>query len=155
MLVSLRERELTLGAGVLFKSPVVGSTKNDKSPTSGDVHLYIDPETAYGRLPMLYADCEGLEGGDTAPVAGRLRDPMRSQGHTDHVRKRVFSSRPRELMYAKTNSEARNREWAVKKVYPRLLYTFSDVVVFVLRNTRHVNSVENVNRKLTGNFKNV
>ncbi|KAK5360276.1 hypothetical protein LTS13_010366 [Exophiala xenobiotica] len=135
MLVSLLERKLT-GAGAQFRSPVVGSTKNDKSPTSGDVHLYIDPETAYGPLPMLYADCEGLEGGDTAPIASRLRETMRNQGHPSVVRRRLFSSRPRELVYAKTNTDARNREWAVKKVYPRLLYTFSDVVVFVLRNPR-------------------
>jgi hypothetical protein len=98
------------------------------------VHLYIDPETAYGPLPMLYADCEGLEGGDTAPIASRLRETMRNQGHPSVVRRRLFSSRPRELVYAKTNTDARNREWAVKQVYPRLLYTFSDVVVFVLRN---------------------
>ena len=138
MLVSLKERkqELLLGSASYFKSPVAGSVKNDRSPTSGDVHLYIDPETAYGPLPLLYADCEGLEGGEVAPVANRMRETERRTGQ-GQIRRRLFSSRPRELVYAKTNSEARNREWAVRKVYPRLLYTFSDVVVFVLRNTRY------------------
>ena len=119
-----------------FRSPVVGSQKNDKSPTSGDVHLYIDPETAYGPLPLLYADCEGLDGGETAPRATILRETMRD--HNKIQKGRIFGSRPRELTAAKTNVEAKNREWAVRKVYPRLLYTFSDVVVFVLLNPRFV-----------------
>ena len=135
MLVSLKEGKLAFDSDLSFKSPVAGSVKNDKSPTSGHVHLYTDPETAFGPLPLLYADCEGLDGGETAPVADQLREPSRKlvQGQK---RQRLFNTKPRQLVYAKTNSEARNREWAVKKVYPRLLYTFSDVVVFVLRNTR-------------------
>lgn len=140
MLISLGQQKLELGAGVQFKSPVVGSVKNDRSPTSGDVHLYIDPKTAYGSLPMLYADCEGLEGGETPPVANKLKDTLRYQTQASNAGRRLFSSRPRELIYAKTNSEAMNREWAVRKVYPRMLYTFSDVVVFVLKNTRSVYS---------------
>ena len=114
---------------------MVGSVKNDKSPTSGDVHLYVDPDTAYGPLPLLYADCEGLEGGQTAPRATQLREAMQSSGKSQ-IRQRLFGTRPRELIIAKKNSDAKDREWAVRKVYPRLLYTFSDVVVFVLRNTR-------------------
>ena len=135
MLVSLKEQRLSVDSTKPFRSPVVGSVKNDQSPTSGDVHLYVDPDTAYGPLPLLYADCEGLEGGEAIPRANQLREIIRNSGH-GQIRQRLFSTRPRELVYAKKNSEARNREWAVRKVYPRLLYTFSDVVVFVLRNTR-------------------
>lgn len=135
MLVSLKEKKLTFSLGSPFKSPVVGSMRNDRSPTSGDVRLYADPETAFGPLPMLYADCEGLEDGDIAPVANQHRQTMKKADQA-HIQRLFGSSRPRELVYAKTNSEAMNREWAVKKVYPRLLYTFSDIVVFVLRNTR-------------------
>lgn len=134
MLVSIKEHKLPTHSDSTFESPVVGSMKHDKSPTSGDVHLYADPETAYTRLPMLYADCEGLQGGETEPAANKLRQKTKnihSQG-----RQRFFKSQPRELVYAKSNKDARNREWAVKRVYPRLLYTFSDVIIFVLRNTR-------------------
>jgi hypothetical protein len=134
MLVSLKEQKLSFRSSP-FESPVVGSTKHDKSPTSGDVHLFADPETAYTRLPMLYADCEGLEGGETAPIANKLRQTMATQDH-GHTRHRIFRGHPRKLVYAKTNTEAMNREWAVRKVYPRLLYTFSDVIVFVLRNAK-------------------
>lgn len=134
MLVSLKEHKLSMDADSPFESPVVGSMKHDKSPTSGDVHLYADPETAFTRLPMLFADCEGLQGGEMEPAANKLRQKSRSS-HSQG-RQRFFKGRPRELVYAKSNTDARNREWAVKRVYPRLLYTFSDVIVFVLRNTR-------------------
>ena len=133
MLVSLKERNLPSHVELPFESPVVGSIKHDKSPTSGDVHLYADPETAYTKLPMLFADCEGLQGGETEPAANKLK--QKNNSHV-HGKQRFFKGQPRELVYAKSNSEARNREWAVKRVYPRLLYTFSDVIVFVLRNTR-------------------
>lgn len=35
-------------------------------------------------------------------------------------------------------SETKKRDDAVMRLYPRVLYTFSDVVVFVLRNPRYV-----------------
>lgn len=135
MLVALKEQNVSFSSASPFRSPVVGSIKNDTLPTSGDVHLYVDPETAYGPLPLLYADCEGLDGGEAVPVAYKMRESMHRSGQS-HLHRRLFSSHPRELVYAKTNTKARNREWALRKVYPRLLYTFSDVVVFVLRNTR-------------------
>lgn len=134
MLVSVKEHKFSMHEDSIFESPVVGSMKHDKSPTSGDVHLYADPETAYTRLPMLYADCEGLQGGETEPAPNKLR--QKNKNKPNQGRQRLFKGQPRELVYAKSNSDARNREWAVKRVYPRLLYTFSDVIVFVLRNTR-------------------
>ncbi|KAL9041478.1 MAG: hypothetical protein Q9214_004097 [Letrouitia sp. 1 TL-2023] len=117
----------------IFKSPVVGSVKNDNSPTSGDVHLFIDPLTASKDKPLMYADCEGLEGGEVPPRASKFKGTGQSQTQRWL---QVFRSSPRELLYAAHNSEAQNREWAVHKLYPRLLYTFSDVVVFVLQNPR-------------------
>lgn len=41
----------------------------------------------------------------------------------------------RDIVWAVT-PETKKREYAVTQLYPRLLYTFSDVVVFVLRNPR-------------------
>ena len=73
MLVSLKEHKVPTHADSTFESPVVGSMKHDISPTSGDVHLYADPETAYTTQPMLYADCEGLQGDETEPAANKLR----------------------------------------------------------------------------------
>lgn len=131
----------------LFKTPISGSVKDDRSPTSGDVHLYIDPQSAFSDLPMLYADCEGLEGGEVPPQSKSLTSRVRA------LKPDNWSSRPMNIPQEKIIPQERNilqeknvpqekhvkigsREWAVRNVYPRLLYTFSDVIVFVLKNTR-------------------
>ena len=134
MLVSMMGRKLSVHAESTFGSPVVGSIKHDKSPTSGDVHLYADPETAYTRLPMLYADCEGLSGGEMEPAANKLRQKSKNP-HTQG-RQVLLKGQPRDFLPGLVNNKEGSRELADKKVYPRLLYTFSDVIVFVLRNTR-------------------
>lgn len=85
-------------------------------------------------LPMLYADCEGLQGGEMEPAAKKL---LQKNKNTQAPQQSFFRGKPREVLIAKSNNDANKREWAVKRVYPRLLYTFSDVVVFVLRNTRY------------------
>lgn len=118
----------------LFPSPVVGSVVNDTLPTSGDVHLYADPATHAEQLPMLYADCEGFEGGERTPLGARSRRRARSDpSREDGSRPGHVHSRP--IEWANTE-ESRQREYAVTALYPRLLYTFSDCVVFVLRNPK-------------------
>ena len=118
----------------IFPSPVVGSIANDTLPTSGDVHLYADPATHAEQLPILYADCEGFEGGERTPLGARARrrprsDPLRDENlHLSGVH-----SRPIEWAHTE---EQRQREYTVTALYPRLLYTFSDCVVFVLRNPK-------------------
>jgi hypothetical protein len=127
----------------LFPSPVVGSP-NDNVPTSGDVHLYADPKTHDKKRPILYADCEGFEGGENVPRSARLREDeaitgpahnVELAGHTKagHRFRKIASKRNKITWYT---AERRKREFAVTHLYPRLLYTFSDVVVFVLRNSR-------------------
>jgi hypothetical protein len=34
------------------------------------------------------------------------------------------------------SGEKKNRQWMIKEFYPRILFTFSDVVVYVTRNFR-------------------
>ena len=103
-----------------FPSPVVGSVVNDTLPTSGDVHLYADPATHAEQLPILYADCEGFEGGERTPLGARrsrretVRDETNKSGHV-HTR----------LIEWATTEESRQREYAVTALYPRRLYTFS------------------------------
>ncbi|KAI1736759.1 FabD/lysophospholipase-like protein [Xylaria scruposa] len=154
-----------------FPSPVT-SSNNDRVPTTGDVHLYADPLSYYGKAPMLYADCEGLDGGEATPrglrhrtkeisdyadgmhpssarnargaqrlasVAGRASPVNRGlqTAHTE-VKKKLQKCRhasQRDIAWAVTPETGR-REYAVTQLYPRLLYTFSDVVVFVMRNPR-------------------
>ncbi|KAM3089514.1 hypothetical protein ACMFMG_001101 [Clarireedia jacksonii] len=143
---------------IQFSSPVTGSV-NDNIPTSGDVHLYSDPTTHNSGQPILYADCEGLNGGENLPRGARVKarddsapPAARSQSSNNdpHFRKKlrkVAHSSQRDLAWA-VDPETRKREYAVTQLYPRLLYTFSDVVVFVLRNPKVFESV--VLEKLLG-----
>lgn len=114
-----------------FPSPVLGSPVHDSVPTSGDVHLYVDPLTSAEECPLLFADCEGLEGGERLPIGPQLcqRQCSWKSGGS------LVESRPRRLEWARTE-ETRRRESAVSNLYPRILYAFSDCVVFVLRNAK-------------------
>lgn len=63
MLIDQQERLQSCYQKKAFPSPVAGSIRNENVPTSGDVHLYADPKHYFGEHPLLFADCEGLEGG--------------------------------------------------------------------------------------------
>ncbi|KAF7502349.1 hypothetical protein GJ744_006003 [Endocarpon pusillum] len=135
MLVSLKESNWHQPIDDLFKTPITGSVKDDRSPTSGDVHLYIDPQSAFSDLPMLYADCEGLEGGEVPPRAKTIKNLLNKKPE------KPVDGTTRELQVPVDKGQIGVREYAVRNVYPRLLYTFSDVIVFVLKNTRVFESV--------------
>lgn len=134
MLVNHDVTGVTPEGRALFPSPVVGSVVNDALPTSGDVHLYADPATHAEQLPILYADCEGFEGGERTPLGARSRRRARSDPSKDEPSK-LAHVHARPIQWANTE-ESRQREYAVTALYPRLLYTFSDCVVFVLRNPK-------------------
>lgn len=141
MLVSFKKSNMTQNMEDLFKTPISGSVKDDRSPTSGDVHLYIDPQSAFSDLPMLYADCEGLEGGEVPPQSKSLRSRARALKPDNWNSRQMNIPQEKNIQQEKNiplekNVKTGSREWAVRNVYPRLLYTFSDVIVFVLRNTR-------------------
>ncbi|KAF2689243.1 hypothetical protein K458DRAFT_357870 [Lentithecium fluviatile CBS 122367] len=116
-----------------YPSPVVASAIHTHVPTSSDVHLYADPQTYRGLTPLLYADCEGFDGGERLPIGAiEKRNPTQ---HSDTTFSRLTPGRTRQLEWA-SSPDKQAREYAVKQMYPRILYTFSDVVVFVLRNAR-------------------
>lgn len=135
--------------GGYYRTPVT-SSGYDRLPTTGDVHLYPEPSTYYSDTPLLLADCEGLNGGEMLPKA--LRYQTEEQGSLDtfagtskarleEVRNRKMrKSVPRPIVWADT-PQTQKREYAVSVLYPRILYSFSDVVVFVLRNPRAFESV--------------
>jgi predicted acylesterase/phospholipase RssA/energy-coupling factor transporter ATP-binding protein EcfA2 len=136
--------------------PVIGSVNHQDTPTSGDVHLYCDYQTFNGEHPLLYADCEGLDGGEREPVGANSRRARRERSgtrkQTDHANssngrvRRQNSDPAREILWA-TTEERRSREYIVRNLYPRLLFTFSDVVVFVMKNPRVIeNAIEQLIR---------
>jgi len=122
-------------------TPVIGS-RTDHLPTSEDVHLYLDPRTAFTKHPILLADCEGLDGGDREPLGAKLKSQSRKED--EEIARNydgLFDSQrvayECELQWSMTESnKPRSRGFAVTHVYPRLLYAFSDVIVFVLKNHR-------------------
>lgn len=119
-----------------YATPVVGLVGKD-IPTSGDVHLYSDPQTAGSDTPILYADCEGLEGGEREPLGAwrKVRERSGPTGSLEQKLGNINIGSEREITWATSNVK-KSRGFAVTHLYPRLLYTFSDVVVFVLKNYR-------------------
>ncbi|KAI1343005.1 hypothetical protein F5Y15DRAFT_428961 [Xylariaceae sp. FL0016] len=137
-----------------YCSPVT-SSKNDRVPTTGDVHLYADPSTFLSSSPLLFADCEGLNGGEALPKGLRARSKSRNRLTSDRSSLKPLdrSSTPvvdRQLLKSVHGSQrsiawaqsplTRKREYAIQNLYPKILYTFSDAVVFVLRNPRSFES---------------
>lgn len=97
------------------------------------MHLFPDPLTSNSRRPYLYADCEGLEGGTGDPIVtikeSRLRKKFDRIGYK--------SQRFQELKIKWAKGDQACRGWMVNHLYPRVLFTFSDVVCYVTRNFRY------------------
>lgn len=121
-------------------SPELGIPATDGMPTSSDVHLYSDPRTYATEYPILYADCEGLTRETSSPSVRSLsqEDSAKTSNAPESHRRRLMTKRlrivPRNIEWADANTS--RRQYAVTELYPRLLYTFSDVVVFVFRDLK-------------------
>lgn len=135
LLINHQDMKVNKTAKANFSSPLVGSV-NDNIPVSADVHLYADPHTILTDKPLLYADCEGLEGGESPPKNLRARALGDDGLRKFENRCRKSNKVSRKLSWALGDKEKSKREFAVTELYPKVLYTFSDVVVFVLRNPK-------------------
>ncbi|OAL40290.1 hypothetical protein AYO20_00026 [Fonsecaea nubica] len=121
-----------------FHTPVPGSRANEGTATSEGVHLYADPEHLEVAMPILYADCEGLNAGEKVPFAvedsSHSKRAAKESGGPRKVRKKM-PARSVPIEWTKANDPVKGtREYAVTNLYPRFLYTFSDAIVFVQRN---------------------
>ena len=129
MLLALQQH-LAGRDGEELHHPVPGRV-GDPSPTTGDVHLYPDPATQWTSVPLLFADCEGLDGGDKTPTT--LASVQGQSGSSMGI----FRPRARRAIpWAAANTMQRKREVIVRDLFPRVLYTLSDAVVFVLKEAR-------------------
>lgn len=131
MLVKRNATSKDGGFDAAFPSPVIGSVLDDTRTTSGNVNLYIDPAHHSDPLPIFFADCEGFEGGERAPLGSQYQQS--TQRSKDEQPSAWVNTRP--IKWADSD-EHRRREYAVTVLYPRILYSFSDCVVFVLRNPK-------------------
>jgi len=120
-----------------IQTPVVGHPRHSSTPTSGDVHLFADPLTRNTARPYLYADCEGMDGNTKIPVAVRAVSRVRKLGMLGELKNQRF----RKIRLKWPSGEQKTRQWMVKQFFPRVLFTFSDVVVYVTKNFRFVNRV--------------
>ena len=111
--------------------------------------MYADPHTILTDTPLLYADCKGLEGGKSPSKNElyKMRDralenwlPHENSSESGlRIREKLSKKRnkvSRKVSWALGDKEKSKREFAVTELYPKVLYTFSDVVVFVLRNPK-------------------
>ncbi|KAG5797164.1 hypothetical protein H9Q69_003773 [Fusarium xylarioides] len=98
-------------------APVPGAQTGSSAirSTTGEVNLYLDPSTFGTVAPMFYADCEGLLG--TEPLAAEHQTEWARYGQ-------------RYLIESKDDKPV-DRRTAVKTIYPRFLYIFSDVICYV------------------------
>ncbi|RBQ77004.1 hypothetical protein FVER14953_12393 [Fusarium verticillioides] len=103
-------------------APVPGAQTGSSAirSTTGEVNLYLDPSTFGTVAPIFYADCEGLLG--TEPLAAEHQTEWARYGQ-------------RYLIESKDGKPV-DRRTAVKTIYPRFLYIFSDVICYVTRNHR-------------------
>lgn len=110
--------------------PSVGSATGSLescTATSGEVNLYKDPWTFGSANPILYADCEGLEGGE--PVCSKYQKKWSKCGKS-------YLVEPKD-----SNGHLIDRKSAVKNLYPRFLYIFSDVICLVSKNPKSFGTI--------------
>lgn len=127
LLIEFAEHQQNPGEQLRFRTPIVGP-REATDPTSADVRMYADPHTFWSTKPILYADCEGLHGGEHRPRGAR-REEEGLQPYS------ISGANMWPLAWARTHEKCK-RSYTVAELYPRLLYTFSDVVVFVTTNRR-------------------
>lgn len=109
-------------------------------PTSADVHLYPDPITSQCDRPILYADCEGFDGGERDPIAVAASQEERKQptpgtskgrpiaGSALNPFHQLARGTKRVLKWANRSSpdyeRTSKRGYAVSQMYPRVFMPF-------------------------------
>lgn len=147
LLIDLKADSAPENDNTARSAPVIGRSAS-AVPTSADVHLYLSPETMATKQPILYADCEGFNGGEQNPVAVNATVPdspvpaknVSSKCSRPTVVRKVSQGSKRFLKWASRDSpsyeETSKRGYTVSEMYPRIFYAFSDVIVFVLDNPK-------------------
>ncbi|UKZ82727.1 hypothetical protein TrVFT333_010523 [Trichoderma virens FT-333] len=84
---------------------------------------------------------EGMSGGERLPRALETLEAQFQEAAENimKVRNKIKGKLNKTISWA-NDPEKRSREFAVKHLFPRILYTFSDVIVFIFREMRTVES---------------
>ncbi|KAK6511350.1 hypothetical protein TWF481_000270 [Arthrobotrys musiformis] len=101
-----------------FDAPVPGARSGEGLllSTTGEVNLYAEPSTFGTKSPIFFADCKGIMGSE--PLASRYQNSWAKLGRKYRIQISM------------------DRRTVVKKIYPRFLYIFSDVVCYVTKDHR-------------------
>ena len=96
----------------------------------------MDPDSSESQAPLLFADCKGLDGSEHDKVGTILKSKLASSQN------KAYSSLPKLIierdLVQENSPKKQSRDSAVAHLYPDLLYTFSDVIVFVSKYPRYV-----------------
>ncbi|KAK4443093.1 hypothetical protein QBC34DRAFT_311656, partial [Podospora aff. communis PSN243] len=112
-----------------WASPIC-SESGDPRPGTGDVQLFADPSTNLTPRPMIFADSEGLDGGEREPRA--VLEVNRTNPITTNGNLRPVSA---------PSSEIWGRGNCVSDIMPKFLFSLSDTIVFVTKNPRNLHRV--------------
>ncbi|KAH0538884.1 hypothetical protein FGG08_004540 [Glutinoglossum americanum] len=110
--------------------PIISDPKTPHRSTSSDVHLYSDPGTEHEERPLLLADSEGLRGGPPEAWPRWLGK--------DEVGGAVVTTINNKRTITWAQNEKADRMYIVEHLYPRFLYTFSDLICFVASTAREI-----------------
>jgi hypothetical protein len=104
-----------------IEAPIIGSDAT--TPTSSDVHLFHGRSTSDPDRPLFYIDCEGMRGGNNPTTTEKI-----------HRKPRIRPLHDYEIDYL--SPDKCSKSWMVNNLYPRILFTFSDVVIYVTKESR-------------------
>jgi hypothetical protein len=119
--------------------PIVGDSEATV-PTSGDVHLFAEATTRPENVdrPLFFVDCEGFEGGALDPAGSLAYQRQQTNSNPLSIVQQWFryaKGKTRTLKLSAFGSDSKKvpkRGKVVRELFPKLLYNFSDVVVFVV-----------------------
>lgn len=121
LMIALSFRRHSSHEGTESGSPIVDDMAAPNTSSTCGLNFYKEPITIKRDRPLVFIDSEGFQGG--AKLSG-----LREGSNLDAF------VRTRSIEWADTKTQ--EREPIVEKLYPRLLYTFSDCLVFVTRNPK-------------------
>lgn len=111
---------------------------------SADVHLYADPRTLQTPSPILFADCEGLDGSSgLLPVAentwktasSTVKGSVLGLGERYQPRFRKIQTQPNGEGGSTNKREIlSNRRYVAESIYPQILYSVSDTIIYVAKD---------------------
>jgi len=134
-LIRLDSRDHVTSGPAIEPIPSSQAATATLSSTSSDIHLYLDPLTAGDEGPLLLADSEGLDGGD--PISLRALDGEAVWQEDWETSEAILRNYKLGNIGWSTGYK-RDRSYIVSHLYPRFLYTFSDVICFVTEKSRFV-----------------